>query len=51
MKKSYLVGGTYSAIITILQRETCKNCIGGGFISMINETIPRNKNYALILLI
>ena len=41
-EKSYLVGA-YSAIITILQRETCKNCIGSGFISMINETTSRQE--------
>jgi len=41
-EKSYLVG-VYSAIMTILQRETCKNCIGGGFISMIRETSSRQE--------
>lgn len=41
-EKSYLVG-VYSALITILQRETCKNCIGSGFISMILETSSKQE--------
>lgn len=41
-EKSYLVG-IYSAIMTILQRETCKNCVGSGFISMIRETSSRQE--------
>lgn len=41
-EKSCLVG-IYTAIITILQRDTYKNCVGAGFISMIRETSSKQE--------